>query len=275
LSLRQDQSNAAAKLVVPEAHDGAEIPRFKGPGAWEIRRVSTEHHLSAQEERDVRLGELGHDLRVPLSAISMGIQLVQRDVPTKAEILSSMLLMVKRINRLIDQFMRSAHSGASELVLNREPVSLAAICREAVEEATLAYPGHPIEFERYDDAPGEWDRDRLLQVVRNLLSNALRHGAAGEPVIISVIDLRDEAVLAVANRGRAIPDRFREQLIDPTSRRAWSSGHLGLNIVKEIVRAHGGRVELTSDDNATVFHVWLPKKREISMSRDRAIEERP
>ncbi len=273
--MRQDQSNAAAKLVVPEAHDGAEIPRFKGPGAWEIRRVSTEHHLSAQEERDVRLGELGHDLRVPLSAISMGIQLVQRDVPTKAEILSSMLLMVKRINRLIDQFMRSAHSGASELVLNREPVSLAAICREAVEEATLAYPGHPIEFERYDDAPGEWDRDRLLQVVRNLLSNALRHGAAGEPVIISVIDLRDEAVLAVANRGRAIPDRFREQLIDPTSRRAWSSGHLGLNIVKEIVRAHGGRVELTSDDNATVFHVWLPKKREISMSRDRAIEERP
>jgi len=275
MSLRQDQSNAAAKLVVPQAHDGAEGPRFNHPGTWEIRPPSTQHHLSPQEECAVRLGELGHDLRVPLSAISMGIQLVQRDVPTKAELLSSMLFMVKRINRLIDQVLRSAHSGSSELVLNREPASLAAICREAIEEATLAYPGHPIEFERYDDAPGEWDPDRLLQVLRNLLSNALRHGAAREPVIISVINLRDEAVLAVANRGQPIPDRFREQLLDPTPRGARSSGHLGLNIVKEIVRAHGGRLELTSDDSATVFHVWLPKKRENNVSRDRAIEARP
>ncbi len=272
--MRQDLFNAAAKLVVPESHSGAKVPRFNHPGGWEIRRLSPEHPSSAQEECDIRLGELGHDLRVPLSAISMGIQLVQRDVPTKAQLLSSMLLMVTRMNRLIDQFVRT-HSVASELVLNREPVSLAAICREAIEEATLAYPGHPIEFERYDDAPGEWDRDRLLQVVRNLLSNALRHGAAREPVIISVIDLKDEAVLAVANRGQPIPDRFRDQLLDPSPRGTWSSGHLGLNIVKEIVRAHGWRLELTSDDSATVFHVWLPKKRENSMSRDRAIEERP
>src|SRR5712664_2530434 len=151
-----NQSNAAAKLLVPEPHEGGERPRFAGPGAWEIRPVSGEQqairpvsaepHLSAQEERDVRLDELGHDLRVPLNAISMGIQLVQRDVATKAEILSSMLFTVKRINRLIDQFLRSARSGTNELVLKREGVSLAAICREAIEEASLAYPGHPIDF---------------------------------------------------------------------------------------------------------------------------------
>lgn len=272
--MRSDPSNAAVRLVVPEARDRADVPRFDAP-AWETRAVSPEPQSPAKDERDLRLEELGHDLRVPLSAISMGIQLVQRDVPAKAALLSSMLLMVKRMNRLIDQCLRSAHSGASGLVLNHEAVSLAAICREAIGEGSLAYPGHPIEFERYDDAPGEWDRDRLLQVLRNLLSNALRHGAPGEPVIVSVIDLRQEAVLTVANRGPRIPDRFREQFLDPSPRAAGPSGHLGLGIVKEIVQAHGGRVELTSDDNATVFRVRLPKRHENSLRRDHAMEARP
>jgi PAS domain S-box-containing protein len=228
----------------------------------------------SEEERDIRLGELGHDLRVPLSAISMGIQLVQRDVPAKAEILSTMLFMVQRMNRLVDQLLRSARSGTVELVLKREHVPLAAICREAIDEASLAHPGHPIEFERYDDAPGEWDRDRLLQVMRNLLSNALRHGAANGPVIVSVINFSEEALLSVANLGGPIPAAFREDLLDPTRRGNWSSGHLGLYIVKEIVRAHGGRIELNSDDAATVFHVWLPRKHESSVSLDGAKGER-
>jgi signal transduction histidine kinase len=105
-------------------------------------------------------------------------------------------------------------------------------------------------------------------VVQNLLSNALSHGAAGEPVIVSVIDCSEDALLSVANRGQPIADPFREQLFDPTRRGAWSSDHLGLHIVKEIVGAHGGRIDLTSDDSATVFHVWLPKRRRNHESQD-------
>jgi PAS domain S-box-containing protein len=105
-----------------------------------------------------------------------------------------------------------------ELVLKRERVALAGICREAIDEASLAYPGHPIEFESWDDAPGEWDHDRLLQVAGNLLSNALSHGAAGEPVIVSVVDCSAQALLAVANRGQPIPDPVREHLFDPARR---------------------------------------------------------
>jgi signal transduction histidine kinase len=155
-------------------------------------------------------------------------------------------------------------------VLNREPLPLAEICQEAIDEALRAHPGHPIEFENWADAPGEWDRDRLLQVVRNLLSNAISHGAPGKPIIVSVFDIGEEAVLAVANRGRPIPDPVREHLLDPTRRGAWSSDHLGLDIVKEIVHAHGGRIKLTSDDSGTVFHLWLPKKLESSTPRDDA-----
>jgi sigma-B regulation protein RsbU (phosphoserine phosphatase) len=238
-------------------------------GIRAVRVVGTLQDITDQkrseEERDIRLGELGHDLRVPLSAISMGVQLVQRDVPEKAMILSAMRLTLQRMNRLIDQLLRFARSGTGELVLQREWVPLAEICQEAIDEASVAHPGHPIEFECWDDAPGQWDRDRLVQVVRNLLSNALTHGAAGEPVIVSVIDRGEEALLAVANRGQPIPELFREHLLDPTRRGPWSRDHLGLAIVKEIVRAHGGRIELTSDEIATIFHIWLPKTRESSL----------
>jgi signal transduction histidine kinase len=229
---------------------------------------------SAEEQRDVRLGELGHDLREPLNAISTGIQLVQREVPAKAEVLSAMRFTVQRMDRLIDELLPFARSGSGELVLKRERVSLAGICREAIDEASLAHPGHRIEFECWDDAAGEWDHDRLLQVARNLLSNALGHGAAGEPVIVLVIDCSEQALLAVANRGRPIPDPFRDDLFDPARRGTWSSDHLGLYIVKEIVRAHGGRIELISDESATLFHVWLPKERERSASEDDTKGER-
>jgi sigma-B regulation protein RsbU (phosphoserine phosphatase) len=236
-----------------------------------------------EEKREARLGELGHDLRLPLSAISMGIQLVQRDVPEKGRILSSMHALVQRMDRLIHQLLRVAGSGTGELVLKRERVPLAGICREAVDEALLAHPDRIIEFQGWDDALGEWDRDRVLQVVRNLLSNALTHGAEGEPVIVSVVDCKDEALLVVFNRGQPVPDRFREQLLDPTRREGWSSGHLGLGIVKEIVRAHGGRIELISDQLATLFHIWLPKKAreeggpalQASRSGARAYSRRP
>jgi signal transduction histidine kinase len=130
--------------------------------------------------------------------------------------------------------------------MDRESVSLAGICREAIAEVSAAQPGHSIEFEPWDDAPGEWDRAPLLQVMRDLLSNALSHGAAGEPVIVSVIDCTEEALLSVANRG------------------AWSTDQLDLSLADQIVGAYDGRIDLTSDESATVFHVWLPKKGERS-----------
>jgi len=155
-----------------------------------------------------------------------------------------------------------------------EHVPLAWICQKVIDEASLAHPGHSIEFEPWDDAPGDWDRDLLLDLVRTLLSNALGHSAAGEPVIVSVIEFNEEAVLAIGTRGPPIPDPPREHLFDSTRRGTWSSDHFGLEIAKEIVRAHGGRIELTSDEGVTVFHVWLPKKRQSIPFQDDAIGHR-
>ena len=83
-----------------------------------------------------------------------------------------------------------------------EHVPLAWICQKVIDEASLAHPGHSIEFEPWDDAPGDWDRDLLLDLVRTLLSNALGHSAAGEHVIVSVIEFNEEAVLAIGTAAR-------------------------------------------------------------------------
>jgi signal transduction histidine kinase len=168
-------------------------------------------------------------------------------------------------NRLIDQLLGFSRDDSGELVLQRDRVLLAEICEDAIDEAVPAHPGQRIEFERWDDAPGDWDRDRLMQVVRNLLSNALRHGLPAEPVLVSVFSFGEGAVVVVANRGEPIPEAFRRILFDPPDREPWPSDHLGLYIVREVVRAHGGRIELTGDEGATVVRVWLPRRYSLVM----------
>jgi PAS domain S-box-containing protein len=231
---------------------------FEGMRA--VRVTGTLRDISEQKriegERDFHLGELGHDLRVPLQAISMGIEMLQREAPAEPKVVSAMQRTVKAMARLIDQLLAGAREGTVRP--NRERGPLAAVCRQAVDEASLAYPGRPIELECWDEVPGWWDSDRLLEAVRNLLANAIEHGADGESIVVSVIDCNKDALISVANfGGRPIPDEFRSHLFACTGAR--SSDHLGLYIVGEIVRQHGGRVELTSDESATAFHLWLPK----------------
>ena len=168
-------------------------------------------------------------------------------------------------NRLIDQLLGFSRGDSGELVLQRDRVLLAEICEEAIDEASPPHPDQRIEFECWDDAPGDWDHDRLLLVVRNLLSNALRHGSPAEPVLVSVFSCGEGAVVVVADRGEPIPDAFRRILSEPPDREPWPSDHLGLYIVREVVRAHGGRIELTGEQGATVVRVWLPRKHFLTM----------
>jgi signal transduction histidine kinase len=233
---------------------------FQGAGAEHV--LGTFQDITEQKlkeaRRDVRLGDLGHELRMPLNALSMGIGLFQENAPVGDRVLSSMRSAVERMDRLIDQHLSCASNDTDELVLKRERASLAEICREAIDEVSLVYPDHRIELEALDEGFGEWDFDCMVEVAQNLLSNALRHGAARRPIVVTIADCRGAAMLAVANFGQPLPRRFAEQLADPVRRAAVSSEHRGLGIVKEIVLAHGGRIELNSDDASTTFRLWLP-----------------
>jgi signal transduction histidine kinase len=134
-----------------------------------------------------------------------------------------------------------------------------------VSEVQAAYPQRKIEVEQTGTLGGNWDGERLAQVASNLLGNALQHGDPDGIVRVTVDGTRPDAVvIKVVNSGTIPPDLL-PQLFDPFrgSRRQTGRAEglgLGLYIVQQVVLAHGGRVDVQSEnDNRTAFVVRIPR----------------
>jgi signal transduction histidine kinase len=249
--------------------------------------VSMGHHLAsliarfaaaARLEETVRANELfsavlAHDLQNPLGAIMTAAQLLirrrrggtpesDRDLMTLGRILSSGQRMTKMIEQLLD--FTQARDGGGIRVRPRE-ANLEELCKQAVSELELANPTWRIDATYTGNVRGRWDPDRLLQVLSNLLANAGHHGLSGEAIVLRV-DGSDAARvrLDVHNAG-AIPEDLLPRLFDPfraTRVRSRSSRGLGLGlfIVRQIVRAHGGTIAVTSSpEQGTTFTIELPR----------------
>lgn len=159
--------------------------------------------------------------------------------------------------------MRSAEGGGIEI--HPRPSDLSDLCAQAVGELELARPDCKIRRALTGDQSGTWDPDRLLQVLSNLIGNAGQHGDPRGGVSIRIDgNERDIITVAVENLG-AIPESLLPHLFDAfritRHRRDQSRGlGLGLYIVREIVRAHGGDVEVTSSQTTgTRFTIHLPR----------------
>jgi PAS domain S-box-containing protein len=225
--------------------------------------------IEKQLRQDVEFRErfmaiLGHDLRNPLAAISLTVQQLQRleELPRSvpkglARVANSADRMDRMIHALLD-FTRSRHGG---IPLSRAAVDLRELCREVVAELEVAHPERSFILRGRGDVSGEWDRDRIAQVVSNLTANALQHGAPGAPIALVLAGLDGEVTLCIHNQGRAIPPADLAHIFDPFRKLRKTAGGLGLGlyIVRQIVVAHGGRVEVSSGDGGTRFTVHLPK----------------
>jgi signal transduction histidine kinase len=225
--------------------------------------VGTLQDVTAQkvalEERELRLGEVAHDLLNPLNAIRLGIHVVRQGGPRASEVLSRIDALIGAVERIVVDLLDFSRSRLG--VAEHAAVALADICRSAIADASIVHPDRDIVLDVHDDPVGKWDGERLRQVVRNLIGNALQHGEPDRPVEVSMIDVGDRAVLSVVNRGPPIPDELRAHLFEPFRRRSSKCRGvgLGLYIVKRIVEAHAGSVEMSSDEARTVFRVTLPK----------------
>ncbi len=140
------------------------------------------------------------------------------------------------------------------------------LCRELLDELALSHPGAQLAFEAAGECVCTCDPGRLAQAVINLVTNALQYGATGRPVRISVDIVEDGKLgIEVHNEGPAIPQPLLAELFEPFRRGPQRSGRvrglgLGLYIVREIARAHGGAVAVTSDAGAgTRFRITLPR----------------
>jgi signal transduction histidine kinase len=217
--------------------------------------------------RDQFIGVLGHDLRTPLGVVMTGAALlaVPQDNPQRrgwvvARIMNSTQRMERMIADLLD--LTRARLGGS-IPLTRRPADLRQVCEEAMLEIRAGQPEAVLRFQASGDLRGEWDADRLAQVVSNLVGNAIQHGG-GTPVTLTGQEQSDSVTLAVHNGGAPIPEEVLPFVFDPLARghaeSASGSIGLGLFIARAIVSAHGGDIQVSSSTDAgTRFTVTLPK----------------
>jgi hypothetical protein len=217
--------------------------------------------------RDQFIGVIGHDLRTPLGAITSGAALLaipednpERRLRVTPRIINSAQRMDRMIADLLD--FANARLGGS-LPLKRQLTNLQPVCEEAIMEVRAAHPDAALQSDISGDLRGQWDPDRLAQVVSNLLVNAIQHGG-GTAVNFTVRPQGDDVTLAVHNGGPPIPQHTLPFVFEPLTRggaegQAHSIG-LGLFIARAIVTAHGGDIQVSSSTDAgTTFTVRLPK----------------
>lgn len=229
-------------------------------GLEEARRLA--------EVQDQLVGVVAHDLRSPLQTVIMGARLIQQRgalEPVQSHTLARMVASAERAAAMIRDLLDLARvrQGLGMRIAPQD-ADLGAVCARAVAELQGANPGRLVGRAVYGDVHGRFDPERLSQVVVNLASNALHHGGAAARVAVVAEGRPDELTLAVWNDGPAIPPGRLERLFEP--RTAGGGGTpvvvgLGLFIVREIVRAHGGRLAVrSSPEDGTTFEVVLPRR---------------
>jgi PAS domain S-box-containing protein len=223
------------------------------------------------EFRKLAAGMIAHDLRSPLSTIKLTSQLlIEREgLPQKAvqkvqTIVRKVDAMVKMVERLLLYTQAQFGGGIS---LDKELVDLETICQDGLSDVHASRPEAEIRIKSEGNCCGVWDRIRLTQVVSNLVGNAVKHGQPGQPIHVLARDEGDQVSLHVRNLGPPIPTELLPVIFEPFRRRrdtqqtsSEGSFGLGLYIVKEIVSAHGGIVQVSSSAAAgTTFIVRLPR----------------
>lgn len=236
----------------------------------EDERVRRTQELEAAYEeaaaRERLMGMLGHDLRTPLTAVTMGASDVLAHEPltdSAQRTLASVLASARRASRMIADlldFTRARLGGG--IPVQRVETDLLAVTRKVASEVRAANPQRTIVVEAKGATDGRWDPDRVAQAVSNLLGNAVEHGTADTPIEVSLTGDGDSVCLDVRNSAPPIPEGILDTLFSPFVRQGTGGEGLGLGlfIVRQIVEAHGGRVLVSSNDSGTCFTTIWPRE---------------
>ncbi|OCR26507.1 histidine kinase [Pseudomonas syringae] len=260
-------------LKEPELAYFTDMIRFNEAIDEALAESTAAYAEQVARSRDIFLAILGHDLRAPLQAVSMSADLLERKAKLDdaaqtylARIKSGTRHMGAMVSDLLE-FVRS-RLGAT-LPVERKHMDLAAVCREAIEEACAGQPECNPVLNVHGDTTGNWDPGRINQLLQNLIGNALQHGSANQEISIRITGEDNNVELVVHNVGNPIDENAIGSIFDPLVRNPSAeqdakgpstSLGLGLFIVKEVVNAHGGSITVTSNvDDGTTFTVVLPK----------------
>ena len=239
-------------------------------GAFNEMAGSLEH---AEEIRRQLLADVAHELRTPLATVESYVEALADGVlAADAENWSAIRSETARLNRLVNDLQRVSRAEAHQLDLHPAPTDPGELVQDAVKAARPAFATKGVALESYiqTNLPMvDVDRERIAEVLANLLTNALRHTPRGGTVQASVGQRVDRIEIVVADDGDGIGaehlDRIFERFyrIDPARARASGGTGIGLAIVRAIVEAHDGTVEASSEGagRGATFTVRLPISR--------------
>ncbi|KDN97491.1 MULTISPECIES: GAF domain-containing sensor histidine kinase [Pseudomonas] len=229
-----------------------------------------EEERAIAELREQFIAVLGHDLRNPLFAITAGAELLsQRLQDEKSRAIAQHILTCgRRANQLVRDVLDFARGRLGNgIMINVQPCpDLAEALSHVASELQRVHPERLIHLNIGNLGNMHCDRERVTQLLSNLIANALTHGAADSPVNV-MADIRDRVfVLGVHNQGEPIAPQVMAQLFQPFSRPRDDAPQpglgLGLYIANQIALAHGGRMEVVSSAEAgTLFTFRLPLDR--------------
>ena len=250
-------------------------------GNLRTARTLAEERLSDANEvsllREQFIAVLGHDLRSPLGAITMGAAILESALlkPKEKQLVGILKDSANRISHLIDDVMDFARGRlGGDMNLKIESVDLQPILTHVIDELRTAHPARLIEVDGSPISPVDCDPVRISQILSNLVSNALVHGHDTNPVYVRWHEVGESLELTVANSGDPIPKRVLGNIFEPFKRKsANGSGDglgLGLYITAEIVKAHQGSLTVTSDEDETRFLLSMPLSRSLMQAGLRA-----
>jgi len=265
--IRRDGTRFWASVVITAVFDesGRHIGFAKVTRDQTERRLAEEQREQAAEQQDQLLAVTAHELRTPIAVIDGSVSTVmghwdQLPPAERNALLANVRTSARRLQQLTTDLLTASRLDAQALGLRPTPTSLRTVLTSAVERAEAARPGVRVYVDADLEAEVTVDPERIGQAVDNLILNAIRHGR--QPIRVSGERAEDNrVVIRVSDSGPGVEEDVRPKLFErfASSGNTGGSG-LGLFVVREITRMHGGEVryEHPDDSRPSQFVLTLP-----------------
>ncbi len=262
--------------------DGSRLPVVVGGVALRLNPLQVmgfvldnSAHKELEQRKDAFISMASHELKTPLTALKLQTTLLQRQlarqgIPASAPALSSMESQINKVTRLVGELLDVSKIQAGRLEYIREPVDLDALLQEVIDTLQQTNPSHTLVVHGAVQASLIGDPDRLGQVFINLISNAIKYSPDADTVKIDLSSSKDVLTVSICDHGLGIPreqhDKIFERFyrVSGSRQKAFPGLGMGLYIVSEIVKGHGGTITVDSTiGQGSTFTVTLPRTRDV------------